>query len=59
MVFSLSRDLEEEEKASKVVWPNTDLLFGRDPDYQDHIQSMLDRLRTECENVMNYAQVNA
>jgi len=57
-VFALSRDLEEEEKASKAAWPDTDLLFGHDPDYQDQVQSMVKQLRTECGNVMTYSRVN-
>lgn len=57
IVYSLSRDLEEEEKAKKVMWPDAELLFGQDPDYQSDVAQIFSQIKQEVENVLHYAKV--
>ena len=58
VVYALSRDVEEEEKAKKVAWPDTGLLFGQDPDYQNDVGQIFNQIKEEVENVLNYAKVS-
>lgn len=58
IVYALSRDLEEEEKAKKVMWPDTELLFGLDPDYQSDVAQIFNQIKQEVENVLHYAKVS-
>lgn len=57
VVFALSRDVEEEEKAKKIVWPDTELLFGQDPDYQNDVGQIFHQIKEEVDNVLNYSKV--
>ena len=57
VVYALSRDLEEEEKAKKIPWPDTELLFGQDPDYQNDVGQMFQQIKEEVDNVLNYSKV--
>ena len=57
IVYALSRDLEEEEKAKKVMWPDTELLFGLDPDYQSDVAQIFNQIKQEVESVLHYAKV--
>lgn len=58
IVYALSRDLEEEEKAKKVMWPDTELLFGLDPDYQSDVAQIFNQIKQEVESVLHYAKVS-
>ena len=57
VVYALSRDVEEEEKAKKIVWPDTELLFGQDPDYQNDVGQIFHQIKEEVDNVLNYSKV--
>ncbi|XP_032239531.2 dynein axonemal heavy chain 6 isoform X3 [Nematostella vectensis] len=56
VVFALSRDVEEEEKAQKVPWPDTELLFGEDADYQSDVSHTIQLVKDEADSVLNYAK---
>lgn len=58
VVYALSRDLEEEEKAKKIPWPDAELLFGQDPDYQNDVGQIFHQIKDEVENVLSYSRVS-
>ena len=57
VVYALSRDLEEEEKAKRNPWPDSELLFGQDPDYQKDVGQIFHQIKDEVDNVFNYSKV--
>lgn len=56
-VYALSHDLEEEEKAKKIPWPDSEVLFGQDPDYQNDVGQIFHQIKDEVDNVFNYSKV--
>lgn len=57
VVYALSRDVDEEEKAKKIPWPDSELLFGLDPDYQNDVGQIFHQIKDEVDNVLNYSKV--
>jgi len=57
VVYALSRNVEEEEKARKVAWPDAELLFGQDPDYQSDVGQIFRQIKDEVDNVLSYSKV--
>ena len=57
VVYALSRDVEEEEKAKKVVWPDAEILFGLDPEYQNDVGQIFHQIKEEVDNVFNFSKV--
>ncbi len=57
VVYALSRDVDEEEKAKKIPWPDSELLFGQDPDYQNDVGQIFHQIKDEVDNVLNYSKV--
>ena len=57
VVYALSRDVEEEEKTKKILWPDSELLFGQDPDYQNDVGQIFHQIKEEVDNVLNYSKV--
>ena len=58
VVYALSRDVDEEERAKKIPWPDSELLFGLDPDYQNDVGQIFNQIKDEVDNVLNYSKVN-
>lgn len=58
VVYALSRDVEEKEKAKKIPWPDPELLFGQDPDYQNDVGQIFHQIKDEVENVLSYSRVS-
>ena len=57
VVYALSHDVEEDERAKKIPWPDTELLFGEDPDYQHDVSQVIAYIKEEVENVQGFAKV--
>lgn len=57
VVYALSRDVDEEEKAKRIPWPDSELLFGQDPDYQNDVGQIFHQIKDEVDNVLNYSKV--
>ncbi|KAJ7369813.1 hypothetical protein OS493_036330 [Desmophyllum pertusum] len=56
VVYALSRDVDEEEKAKQIPWPDSELLFGQDPDYQNDVGQIFHQIKDEVDNVLNYSK---
>lgn len=56
-MYALSRDVDEEEKAKQIPWPDCELLFGQDPDYQNDVAQIFHQIKDEVDNVLNYSKV--
>ena len=56
-MYALSRDVDEEEKSKKIPWPDSELLFGQDPDYQNDVGQIFNQIKDEVDNVLNYSKV--
>ena len=56
-MYALSRDVVEEEKAKRIPWPDSELLFGQDPDYQNDVGQIFHQIKDEVDNVLNYSKV--
>lgn len=57
VVYALSRDVYEEEKAKKIPWPDSELLFGQDPDYQNDVGQIFHQIKDEVDNVLSFSKV--
>jgi len=57
VVYALSRDVVKEEKAKRIPWPDSELLFGQDPDYQNDVGQIFHQIKDEVDNVLNYSKV--
>lgn len=56
-MYALSRNVDEEEKAKRIPWPDSELLFGQDPDYQNDVGQIFHHIKDEVDNVLNYSKV--
>ncbi|PFX28824.1 Dynein heavy chain 1, axonemal [Stylophora pistillata] len=56
VVYALSRDVDEEERVRKIPWPDSELLFGQDPDYQNDVGLMFHQINDEVDNVLNFSK---
>ena len=50
-------ELREEQQEDQVPWPDTDLLFGEDPEYQKLIKEITDIVSAAVEEVYEYTNV--
>ena len=58
IVYALAYDEEEEKKARTLIpWPDADILFGQDPDYQNDVGQIFHLVKHGVENVLNYSKV--
>ncbi|XP_019625905.1 PREDICTED: LOW QUALITY PROTEIN: dynein heavy chain 6, axonemal-like [Branchiostoma belcheri] len=54
--LSVDEEKEEEERELQRPWPDIELLFGEDPDYQDMITTNMDHLENALGEVLSYAE---
>ena len=57
VVYALSHDSAEEQRARRATWPDTELLFGEDPDYQHDVSQLVAHVKDDVENVQSFAKV--
>lgn len=58
LVHALTRNEEEETSAVLESWPDTELIFGEDPDYKDIINKLIIVVRKEISRVRDFSEVS-
>ena len=58
LVYSLRESELDDDSALLESWPDVDLIFGEDPDYQALVKSLVALVRKEIQRVRTFSEVS-